>query len=134
MTEIKKTPAKTTKNVANPAPVAAVVPAVKAVKAKVVKAKVVRAPKAAPVAVVVKEVKVDKHKKEKMVRDSFSMPESDYAQLAAIKERCLKSSVGVKKSEVLRAALKCLAGLSDVELTKAITDLDIIKTGRPAKV
>ena len=89
--------------------------------------------KAVPVAAVTTDVKLEKHKKEKMVRDSFTMPGNDYAQLAMIKERCLKSSVNAKKSEVLRAALKCLASLSDIELTKAITDLDFIKTGRPSK-
>ena len=107
----------------------------KTVVAKVAVAKVKAAPvaKSTPAAVVAEVAKVEKHKKIKMVRDSFTMPENDYAQIAAIKDRCLKSSVSVKKSEVLRAALKCLSGLSDLELTKAITDLDIIKTGRPAK-
>lgn len=77
--------------------------------------------------------KAEKPKKLKMIRDSFTMPESDYAHIAALKERCLKAGIGVKKSEVLRAALNCLSKLSDKALTKAITDLEAIKTGRPAK-
>ena len=93
----------------------------------------VKAAKTMPAIEAAKEVKTDKPKKEKMIRDSFTMPANDYVQLALIKERCLQSSVNAKKSEVLRAALKCLASLSDVELTKAITDLDFIKTGRPSK-
>lgn len=67
------------------------------------------------------------------MRDSFTMPEIDYAHISALKERCLKAGVSAKKSEVLRAALKCLSNLSDKALTKAITDLEAIKTGRPAK-
>ena len=55
-----------------------------------------------------KGIKQEKHKKPKLVRDSFSMPEADYAQIGALKERCLKAGVSAKKSEVLRAALKCL--------------------------
>lgn len=73
------------------------------------------------------------HKKQKMVRDSFTMPMSDYAHIAAIKNRCLKAGVSAKKSEVLRAALHRLSNLSDSTLTKAIADLKIIKTGRPTK-
>ncbi len=87
----------------------------------------------APATEPIKEAKPEKQKKEKLIRDGFTMPASEYAQLAAIKERCLKSSVNAKKSEVLRAALKSLANLSDVDLTKAITALDFIKTGRPGK-
>lgn len=77
--------------------------------------------------------KAEKPKKLKMRRDSFTMPESDYAHIAALKGRCLKAGISVKKSEVLRAALNCLSKLSDKALTKAITDLEAIKTGRPAK-
>ena len=68
-----------------------------------------------------------------MVRDSFTMPQDDYANIATLKERCLKSGVSAKKSEVLRAALKCLDGLSDKDLLNAIASLKAIKTGRPAK-
>jgi len=79
------------------------------------------------------EVKVVKQKKQKMIRDSFTMPEIEYAAISELKARCLKSGVSAKKSEVLRAALKSLASLSNLELTKIISDLDVIKTGRPAK-
>ena len=80
-----------------------------------------------------KAAKGEKKKKQKMVRDSFNMPESDYAYIAALKKRCLKAGTSVKKSELLRAALKCLSNLSDEALTKKISDLEPIKTGRPAK-
>ena len=80
-----------------------------------------------------KTPKALKFKKQKMVRDSFTMPQSDYAYIAALKVRCLKAGVAAKKSEVLRAALTCLFGLSDADLVKAIGALEIIKTGRPPK-
>ena len=89
--------------------------------------------KVAPIVPSVTEVKGEKHKKQKLIRDSFTMPESDYAQIATLKARCLKAGVSAKKSEVLRAALNCLATLSDVELTKTLSGLVVIKTGRPAK-
>lgn len=75
-----------------------------------------------------------RHKAESAgIRDSFTLPESDYAHIAALKERCLKVGVSAKKSEVLRAALNCLSNLSGKALTKAIAELKVIKTGRPAK-
>ncbi len=86
-----------------------------------------------PIENVLKDNKKEKHKKPKMVRDSFTMPDSDYAHIARLKERCLKSGVSVKKSEILRAALKCLSKLPDDSLKEEIAGLDIIKTGRPSK-
>ena len=128
MTEKSKRPTKSTKATAVTVPKAA------ATESKTVKAaKVAKLPKVAPTIPSVKDVKGEKHKKQKMVRDSFTMPESDYARIAALKERCIKAGVSAKRSEVLRAALKCLSNLSDKELTKAITDIEVIKTGRPAK-
>lgn len=125
MTEKAKRPTKAAVAVAEP------VPEVVVTEIKVAKA--AKVPKVAPIIPAAKELKEEKHKKRKMVRDSFTMPETDYAHIAALKERCLKAGVSAKKSEVLRAALNCLATLSDIELTKAIADLDVIKTGRPAK-
>lgn len=81
----------------------------------------------------VKAPKAKKPKKQKMVRDGFTMPENDYANIAALKKRCLKAGASAKKSEVIRAALHCLAGLSDQALLKAIASLEPIKTGRPKK-
>ncbi len=125
MSKKTKRPAKATKAAAETVPNAAVTES-KAVKAGTVT-------KVAPIIPSDKASKREKHKKQKMVRDSFTMPESDYAHIAAIKDRCLKAGVSVKKSEVLRAALNCLSNLSDKALTQAIADLETIKTGRPAK-
>lgn len=125
MSDKAKRPAKVAK-AASETVAAAAVTASKAVNAPVVV-------KEAPIAPAEKAAKGEKHKKQKMVRDSFTMPEMDYAQIAALKERCLKAGVSAKKSEVLRAALKCLSNLSDKALTKAVADLEPIKTGRPTK-
>ncbi|HEY3327661.1 MAG TPA: hypothetical protein VGK14_10910 [Novimethylophilus sp.] len=125
MSEKTKRPAKATQTAA------ATVPDVAVTASKAVKVEAVT--KAAPIVPSSKVSKGEKHKKQKMVRDSFTMPESDYGHIAALKERCLKAGVSAKKSEVLRAALSCLANLSDKALIKAIADLEIIKTGRPAK-
>jgi hypothetical protein len=78
-----------------------------------------------------KTVRIFRPKKDKLVRDSFTMPESEYTLIAAVKKRCLAKGVAVKKSEVLRAAVIGFAALSDAELTAALQTLVIIKTGRP---
>jgi len=79
------------------------------------------------------EAKPPKAKKAKLVRDSFTMPESEYAAIATLKKRCLNLGVAAKKSEVLRAAIITLAQLSDLDVAAAIQGLEVIKTGRPAK-
>ncbi len=74
-----------------------------------------------------------KERKKKVVRDSFTMPQSEYAKIAEIKAICLKAKVHVKKSEVLRAGLKLLAELNATELKAVLASLEKIKTGRPQK-
>jgi hypothetical protein len=74
-----------------------------------------------------------KAKKTKLVRDSFTMPGPEYAALSDLKKRCLGLGIAAKKSELLRAAVAVLAGLSDAEVAAAIQGLEVIKTGRPAK-
>jgi len=75
----------------------------------------------------------DRPKKIKMVRDSFSMPENDYSQFAILKRKCLLAGVPVKKSELLRAGLICLSKLSDSRLLSVVGQVEVLKTGRPAK-
>lgn len=77
--------------------------------------------------------KKDGTRKQKQVRDSFTLPEADYALFAALKARCLARGVEVKKSELLRAALRQLAGLDDVVLAALMGEIEKIKTGRPSK-
>lgn len=77
--------------------------------------------------------KPKKERKKKVVRDSFTMPQSEYQKIAEIKAICLKAKMHVKKSEVLRAGLKALAELNDAQLKRALNSLEKIKTGRPQK-
>jgi hypothetical protein len=79
-----------------------------------------------------KAAKKTKHKM-KVVRDSFTMPQNEYARIAEIKDICLKAKMHVKKSEVLRAGLILLAELNQGQLKRALGGLEKIKTGRPRK-
>ncbi|MCU7375196.1 hypothetical protein PEC18_31360 [Paucibacter sp. O1-1] len=69
--------------------------------------------------------------KVKLVRDSFTMPSDEYAVLAVIKQRALAKAHPVKKSELLRAGVKLLEGLSDAALLRTLKGVPTIKTGRP---
>jgi len=71
--------------------------------------------------------------KVKVVRDSFTMPQSDYVKIAELKQVCLNAGLHVKKSELLRAGLHALEKLSAAQLKQAITRIEQIKTGRPRK-
>ena len=117
--------------VAKPAAKPAV--AKKPVKAAVTKvaAPKAAAKKAAPVKKAKKEVK--KEIKVKVVRDSFTMPQGEYQQIAEIKAASLKAGMHVKKSEVLRAGLKVLSALTAAELKILLDSLDEFPTGRPKK-
>ena len=77
-----------------------------------------------------KATKPAKARKTKLVRDSYAMPEVEYAAIAQLKKRL---AGGVKKSELLRAGIALLAGLNDADLLAAIGRIERIKTGRPAK-
>ncbi len=85
-----------------------------------------RQPKAAP-------AKAEKPKKPKLVRDSFTMPEDEYALLAKIKKNCVAAGVEVKKSELLRIGVSLLAGMDPKKLQAAQKSLPELKAGRPKK-
>jgi hypothetical protein len=91
--------------------------------------------KAVPVAA--KSVKVAspvKVKKLKMVRDSFTMPKDEYEVIDSLKARSAKLGQSIKKSELLRAGIKALAGMSDIQFKAALSNVPAIKTGRPKSV
>ena len=79
-----------------------------------------------------KPVKVEKAKKPKMIRDSFTIPKTEYVVIDALKERAGKLSRAAKNSELLRAGVKALAAMSDAAFLAALTAVPTIKTGRPA--
>lgn len=69
----------------------------------------------------------------KLVRDSFTMPESDFALVAALKKKAVGAARETKKSELLRAGLRALQALEAKALVAALDRLEPIKIGRPKK-
>ena len=81
----------------------------------------------------VKAVKPAKVKKPKLVRDSFTIPKDEYIVIDGLKIRAGKLGQSVKKSELLRAGVKALAAMSDIQFKAALSNVPTIKTGRPTK-
>jgi hypothetical protein len=80
-----------------------------------------------------KTEKPAKAKKIKLVRDSFAMPEAEYARIGELKRRMAALGNEVKKSELLRGGIATLAALNDAELKAVMARVERIKTGRPSK-
>lgn len=74
-----------------------------------------------------------KVKKPKLVRDSFTIPKTEYNVLDELKQRAGRLANPAKKSELLRAGIKALAAMSDVAFLAAVQAVPAIKTGRPSK-
>ncbi len=72
-----------------------------------------------------------KAKKPKLVRDSFTIPKDEYVVIESLKIRAGKLGQAVKKSELLRAGVKALAAMSDIQFKAALSNVPTIKTGRP---
>ena len=69
--------------------------------------------------------------KTKLVRDSFTIPKSEYAVLDALKLRAATLARPSKKSEVLRAGIVVLTSMSDKAFVAALNAVPSLKTGRP---
>ena len=136
----------TAKAVATAKPKAAVLAAKPAIaKQVVVKAKPVASVKSAAAAKPARAVKAQaksaavvpaekvKAKKVKLVRDSYTMPETEHAVLGQVKKDCLKAGVEIKKSELLRIGVSLLRGLNIASIKAELAALPQLKSGRPVK-
>ncbi|HJU99988.1 MAG TPA: hypothetical protein VJ752_05525 [Burkholderiaceae bacterium] len=93
------------------------------------------APKAAAKAPAVRPVEParDKQRKDKLVRDSFTMPEQEYVVLGQVKKACLKAGFEIKKSELLRIGVALISQIDLATLQNVLSALPQLKTGRPKK-
>ena len=69
--------------------------------------------------------------KQKLVRDSFTIPKSEYGVLEGLKARAAQLTRPVKKGELLRAGIIALHKMTDKAFLAAIDDVPSLKTGRP---
>jgi hypothetical protein len=71
--------------------------------------------------------------KQKLVRDSFTIPKAEYAVLEGLKERAAHLRRPTKKSELLRAGVAVLNAMSDRAFLAALNGVVSLKTGRPKR-
>ncbi|WP_016834929.1 hypothetical protein [Herbaspirillum lusitanum] len=114
--------------------VKAVVPALKKPLAPIAKTTVkpVTKPIAKAVAKIEKKAEL-KLKKVKQVRDSFTMPETEYEVLGQVKKACLKAGFEIKKSDLLRIGVSLIKNLETGKLKTLLAGLTPLKVGRPKK-
>jgi len=67
----------------------------------------------------------------KLVRDSFTMPKSEYGVLAELKLRAAKLGRPIKKGELLRAGVAALRSMLDRPFLAALEGVPTLKPGRP---
>jgi len=77
--------------------------------------------------------KEGKTQKAKLVRDSFTIPKAEYSTLNELRQRSTRLAQPAKKSELLRAGIALLKGLSDQAFLDALAAVPNLKTGRPKK-
>lgn len=88
------------------------------------------APAKAPETQAPADVKI---KKNKLIRDSFTIPKNEYSNIDSLKQKSALLGSPAKKSELLRAGIQLLTTLSDAQLRKALAQIPTVKTGRPSK-
>ena len=81
----------------------------------------------------VSQVTAAKPAKQKLVRDSFTIPEAEYQILVNTKKLLTKSGVEVKKTELLRVGLLLIGKTSLTVLKRHLGGLEKLKSGRPGK-
>jgi hypothetical protein len=69
--------------------------------------------------------------KQKLIRDSFTIPKNEYVVLEELKQRAIRSGRSAKKSEILRAGIGVLKLMTDAALLAALATVPSLKTGRP---
>jgi hypothetical protein len=69
--------------------------------------------------------------KQKLVRDSFTLPESDHDLIKQCKKVAIAAGRETKKSEVIRAAIRAFSSLPSTAQLAAYASLQSIAVGRP---
>ena len=70
---------------------------------------------------------------QRVIRDSFTLPATDYELLRVLRDRGLRSGVHATKSELVRAGLAALSAMSEKDFLSALGRIERVKTGRPAE-
>ncbi len=78
--------------------------------------------------------KIEKTDKSKVIRDAFTMPQSDHEYLKILRKKALNLGIDINKSELVRAGIKLLNDLSDNDFIKRCQQIERLKPGRTEKL
>ncbi len=70
-------------------------------------------------------------KKDKIIRDTFTLAEKEYLLIDKCKNKLLENKLSASKSEILRMALVALDECSNHELISYYESINKVKLGRP---
>src|SRR5262245_34432986 len=69
----------------------------------------------------------------RVVRETFSLPPRDSELIGELREKCLTTGVYVSKSELIRAGLHALNGMSLEDLRSRVLSVEKLPVGRAAR-
>jgi Arc/MetJ-type ribon-helix-helix transcriptional regulator len=69
----------------------------------------------------------------RVVRETFSLPPQDSELIGELRDKCLAKGVYVSKSELIRAGLHALNGMSLEDLRSRVLSVERLPVGRAAK-
>lgn len=72
-------------------------------------------------------------KEQKVVRDSFTMLETDMELIRHLQQRGLNMRMHIPKGELIRAGIHTLATLTDDQFLAAVNSVEKLKPGRKKK-
>ncbi len=83
-----------------------------------------------------KKSKKEKPKKDqkRVVRHTFSMPPESLEALETLQQQAMLQGIGINKSELIRAGILQLQSMKPQTLARALSRVQKLKTGRPAKL
>lgn len=70
-------------------------------------------------------------KKDHVIRDTFTLPKSDYDLIKKCKDKFLENKISITKSEIVRIGISLVSKLPNSEIHNVYKLMEKIKTGRP---
>lgn len=74
----------------------------------------------------------DSHnKKDYVIRDTFTLPQSDYDLIEKCRNKFLENKISITKSEIIRIGIILVSKLPNSDIDNVYQLIEKIKTGRP---
>lgn len=71
------------------------------------------------------------NKKDNVIRDTFTLPKSDYDLIEQCRNKFLENKISITKSEIIRIGVILVSKLPDSDIADVYKLIEKIKTGRP---